>query len=256
MFSFFKRWQRNRILSKQISNEEVDVLSRNVWQYYGLNAEQKSIVHDCVRIMSAERIWEGTDGFSITTEIKTTIAGAASLLLLGQPQPYYFDRVPTIIVQPRTIQNRLIQPGMIVDPDNEFFSGQAWQNGPIVLAWPAVIAGTRESGNGRNVVIHEFAHHIDGLDGEMGGSPFIASKDLKSKWDFVFKRDFAQLVEDIRYRVPTKIDRYAGTNMAEFFAVSTEIFFDSPRFLRQQLPDVYDCLKEFFKIDSSQFDRF
>jgi Mlc titration factor MtfA (ptsG expression regulator) len=98
-------------------------------------------------------------------------------------------------------------------------------------------------------VIHEFAHHIDGLDGEMGGMPNIASPELRERWKTVFDRDFQNLVSDIHHDRPTLIDPYAGTNRAEFFAVTSELFFDSPEFLRQQLPDIYECLAAFYQLD-------
>ena len=249
MFSIFKRFRRKRILSSDIPPAWLNVLNRNVWQYRFLHEDHKKRIVDAVKIMYHEKTWEGVDGLKVTPEMKATISAAASMLTLGLDEPYYFDRVRSIIIHPKTIQNELIQNGMVVDRDNVNFDGQAWQGGPVVFAWPAVIAGTRQGGDGRNVVIHEFAHHIDGLDGNMGGMPIITSAELRKKWEYVFERDFKQLVDDIHNGRPPAINPYAGTSPAEFFAVSSEIFFDSPEFLNQQLPDVYNCLAEFYRLD-------
>ena len=42
---------------------------------------------------------------------------------------------------------------------------------------------------------------------------------------------------------------YAITNEAEYFAVATEMFFERPRALADELPEVYDQLKDFFRLD-------
>ncbi len=254
MFTVFKRWRRNRVVARPFPDAWLDILNRNVWQFKFLNADHRKRILDTVQVMVAEKSWEGTDGLTVGPEIMVTVCGAASLLTLGLPEPYYFDRIKTIIIHPKTIRNNLIRNGMIVDRDNAYFDGQAWQGGPIVLAWPAVIAGTSRSGDGRNVVIHEFAHHIDGLDGDMGGMPIIESSELRERWEFVFDRDYHQLVDDIQNGRPPAINPYAGTSKAEFFAVASEIFFDSPQFLDQRLPDVYRCLAAFYGIDPLKYE--
>ncbi len=92
--------------------------------------------------MVAEKFWEGVDGFEVTDEVKVTITAAASLLTLGLPEPYYFDRVETVIIYPRAIKNRKMHRGFFVDESETYFSGMAWQDGPLVFSWPNVMAGT------------------------------------------------------------------------------------------------------------------
>ena len=46
-------------------------------------------------------------------------------------------------------------------------AGEAWQNGQVVLSWQDVLSDSRNPDDGRNLFIHEFAHCLDGLDGEM-----------------------------------------------------------------------------------------
>ena len=249
MFSLFRGSRRKKILAGEFPADWLDLLDRNVWQFRFLSNPHQQFVKNAVRIMSAEKSWEGVDGLEMTAEIMVTISGAASLLTLGLDKPYYFDRIRTIIVHPKTIQNNSIRQGLVVDRENGFYDGQAWQGGPVIFSGPAVIAGTRRAGDGRNVVIHEFAHHIDGLDGEMGGQPIIESPELRARWEAVFDRDFKTLVDDIRSGRQPLIDPYAATNKAEFFAVTSEIFFDSPQSLHRQLPDVYTCLAAFYRID-------
>ena len=42
---------------------------------------------------------------------------------------------------------------------------------------------------------------------------------------------------------------YATTNEAEFFAVATEVFFEKPKQMRRELPELYGLLQRFYKLD-------
>lgn len=203
--------------------------------------------------MAAEKNWEGIDGLKITDEVKLTISATASLLTLGLESPFYFDRVESIIVYPGPIKDRQMTRGFLVSHEDAYYSGLAWQGGPLIFSWPNSLRGSRQPGDGTNVVIHEFIHHIDGLDGEMGGTPLIASEDLRTRWNRIFKHRYRELLDDLRSNRRPMIDDYAATNLAEFFAVAGESFFDSPQRLKDNLPDVYELLQEYFDIDPADF---
>ncbi len=205
--------------------------------------------------MSAEKSWEGIDGFVVTDEVKLTISATAALLTLGLKSPYYFDRVESIIVYPGPIRNRMLARGYLESNEEAFYSGLAWQGGPLVFAWSSLLKGSQESGDGANVVIHEFIHHIDGMDGEMGGTPIIESDELRTRWKTVFEHRYRELQEDLDENRRPRIDDYAATNLAEFFAVAGENFFDSPQRLKHNLPDVYDVLKDYFDINPIEFEN-
>jgi Mlc titration factor MtfA (ptsG expression regulator) len=203
--------------------------------------------------MLAEKSWEGVDGFHVDDEVKVTIAGAASLLTLGLSKVFFFDHVHSIIVHPKTIRNQSMHRGYIVDESESYSAGLAWQNGPLIFSWPDVIAGTSHPGDGFNVVVHEFAHHIDGLDGEMGGMPMIESDELRQRWEQVFPRELRRLQGKVESGQPSMVDTYAATNAAEFFAVTTATFFDAPRRLVYEMPEVFEILKDYYGVDPRNF---
>jgi Mlc titration factor MtfA (ptsG expression regulator) len=211
-----------------------------VWAYRGLNAQQRKRFEDCVRIMVGERRWEGHRELNPTQEMQLTIAGHASLMLLGATD-YYFQTVTTI----------LIFPVMIKRSNNgrtTMSTGEAWQSGGVLLSWPEVVANGRGR-DGHNVVIHEFAHHLDGLDGEMGGSiPFVRKADQR-RWHEVSNREFNRLEEDVRMGRPTLLDAYGTHSMAEFFAVVSECFFEMPAEMHHRHPDLFALMKVFYQVD-------
>src|SRR5205823_6414875 len=127
------------------------------------------------RIIMAERPYVGCGGMAITDEVKLTIAAQAALLLLGE-DGYYFDRIPTIFVYPdyqTTKTYRDLSTAALVEEDVAI-EGQVLEQGEIRLSWDEVLYGGRDAADGENVVLHEFAHHLDRLDGEMGGTPPLA----------------------------------------------------------------------------------
>lgn len=254
LFSFFKNRRRRKILSQPFPERWIETISQNVWQYRSLNHSQQVRVRQCAQIMAAEKHWEGIDRFEITDEVRLTIAATASLLTLGLESPFYFDRVESIIVYPGPIKDRQLTRGFLVSHEEAYYSGLAWQGGPLIFSWPNSLRGARQPGDGTNVIIHEFIHHIDGLDGEMGGTPMIASDELRDRWNTVFNRRYNELVDDLNSHRRPMIDDYAATNLAEFFAVAGESFFDSPMRLKENLPDVYDVLKDYFDIDPVEFE--
>jgi Mlc titration factor MtfA (ptsG expression regulator) len=50
------------------------------------------------------------------------------------------------------------------------------------------------------------------------------------------------------------IDGYGATNPAEFFAVSTETFFEKPKVLQKRYPDLYTELATFYALDPLSWD--
>jgi Mlc titration factor MtfA (ptsG expression regulator) len=48
------------------------------------------------------------------------------------------------------------------------------------------------------------------------------------------------------------LNAYGATSEAEFFAVATEQFFDQPRLMIEQAPDLYRVLKEYYRQNPSE----
>jgi hypothetical protein len=49
--------------------------------------------------------------------------------------------------------------------------GEAWSTGRVVRAWDASQHGAYDPDDGHNLVLHEFAHRLDLLDGLADGTP-------------------------------------------------------------------------------------
>ena len=212
-------------------------------------------------MIASERRFVGCGGLVITDEIKVTIAGQAALLLLGE-EGYYFDKVPTIFVFPRPRADKVgrnvqhgtafsagahvIEVGVIVE-------GQVLAQGEIRLAWSEVLFGGRDATDGENVVLHEFAHHLDSLDGELGGTPPLPDEAARIHWWQVFDAELESLRPDLAAGRESLLHDGASDSRTELFAYATELFFEQPEELQQDHGELFDCLREFYKVDPREW---
>jgi len=244
MLSLFRRWRRRRLLRQPLDSARREILQKHVAPYPRLTPQLRQRLEQIVAVMIAELHWEGCEGLRVTDGMCTRIAGHAAVMLLGA-EDYYFDTVTAILIFPHVIQRE-------GDTDELLNAGEAWDNGGVVLAWPEVLTiGQRYPGE--NVVIHEFAHHLDGLDGEMAGSiPFNHPED-QTRWEQVAAREYHQLIDDVAQGRPTVIDPYGTTDRAEFFAVCSESFFEQPHDLQHAHSELFELLLRFYQCDPRQW---
>jgi Mlc titration factor MtfA (ptsG expression regulator) len=193
--------------------------------------------------------WEAARGFRITDDVRVAVAAHASLLVLGLDDGLanYAD-ISSVIVHATTIvrtgQHHL-GDGLYSD-DADPLIGEAIHRGPVVLAWDAVADQALWPQRGENVVLHEFAHRLDMLDGITDGTPPLADDAAMQRWVAVCTASLARLRAHLE---PSCIRAYAQTNPAEFFAVVTEVFFTRPQALLDEDPDLYGVLRDYYRLD-------
>ena len=195
--------------------------------------------------------WEASNGFELHDEIRVTVAIEAAVPILALDTDYYRE-VSAIVVYPTTIMSRGTYAGPVMGTVTDSVIpvlGQAHdRRGPVIIAWDDARASARNPGRGRNVVFHEFAHKIDMLDDMTDGTPPLPKNRL-ARWVDVCTEVYESLGEGVP-RPP--LDMYGATNVAEFFAVATECFFDAPVPLKQHEPNLYGVLRDFYRQDPAE----
>ena len=139
MFSWFKNRRRSKILSQAWPEAWSLHLNRNVRLTWGMNEAETETLQTKIKMMVAEKNWEGCEGLQLTDEMKVTISAQAGLMLLGVPN-FYFDNVKTILVYPKAFRRQTAN-GFVMDQTHR--AGEAWQGGPIVLSWKDTLSGGR-----------------------------------------------------------------------------------------------------------------
>jgi Mlc titration factor MtfA (ptsG expression regulator) len=127
---------------------------------------------------------------------RVLIAAHAALLLLNR-RAGYFRNLRQILVYPGIFvaEHTKTGPGGIAHEARQALSGESWQQGQVILAWDAVLEGASIPDDGRNVVIHEFAHQLDQETGAANGAPFLGRRERYARWAAVLSSEFEQLRE-------------------------------------------------------------
>ena len=244
-----KAWRRRRTSGHAAVSDAIwqKVVSRIVFLRALTHGEQGRL-RDLTQRFLGKKQMSGAAGLQLTDEMRTVIAAQACLLILNLDLDYYRGWVE-VIVYPSDFmpQHEYTDEDGVVHVAHEPMQGEAWLQGPVILSWEA--AADAGNNQGVNVVIHEFAHKLDMLNGEPNGFPPLHEDMSRESW----MRDFSRAYQDFCDRVDrgedTAVDPYAAENPAEFFAVLSEVFFESPLVLKSSYPEVYRQLSLFYRQD-------
>jgi Mlc titration factor MtfA (ptsG expression regulator) len=255
IFGFLKRWRRRRARAGPFPAAWKAVIARNVPSFRRLPADDQAELCGHIQIFLAEKYFEGCGGLEITDEIRLTIAAQACLLLLHRTTDYY-PQLVTILVYPSayiTHEDRYIGNNIWEQGPDGLLGHTASRMGSLVLAWDEAKRGGADPEDGRNLILHEFAHQLDFEDCETDGVPLLGGRSEYLSWGRIMSREFEQLRSAEEEKKPTILGTYGATNPAEFFAVVTETFFERPADLRANHPKLYGELARFFHQDPATY---
>ena len=255
MLGFFKEQRRRRLRNQPIPEAWREIISRNLPFFDRLSAADQTELLGHVQVFLEEKHFEGCGGLRLTDEIRVTIATQACLLLLHRKTDYY-PRLVTILVYPSgfVVEEARHLGGNIWEEGEEGRLGETGRDmGSLVLAWDAAKSGASDPSDGQNLVLHEFAHQLDFEDFLADGVPALSSRDAKQSWAEVMRVEYAALRAADQTGISTLLDTYGATNPAEFFAVTTEAFFERPGALRRRHPRLYTEMQRFFRQDPALY---
>jgi Mlc titration factor MtfA (ptsG expression regulator) len=252
MFAFFRKLSRRDLFETPFPEEYKKLVARNVPLYEKLSAEERQKLEGLIRILLAEKNFVGAGGLELTEEMCLAIAARACLLVLRRvslDDPLY-PELGSVVVYPSGYQAPVQRrEGYVVHELKEHRLGESWQHGTLVLSWKAAKQGAAMPHDGHDVVIHEFAHQLDGEQGMMNGTPELDGGDSYARWAEIFSEEFHALREDLSEHRRTEIDAYGATNPAEFFAVVTEQFFERPAPMKKHHAELYRELVGYYRLD-------
>jgi MtfA peptidase len=251
MFGLLKQRRRNQLRDQPVPPEWRDMIDRNVSFFGRLSEADKSELLGHLQVFLTEKLFEGCAGLELTDEIRVTIAAQACLLLLHRKTDY-FPLLVTILVYPSTYvaqESRPLEGPVWHEGEASRLGETGRRMGTMVLAWDAAKYGGADPSDGKNVVLHEFAHQLDFENHATDGTPALETRQQQLDWAQVMRTEFASLRAADDTGIPTLLDTYGATNPAEFFAVATEAFFEQPYALRAQHPKLYAELQRFLRQD-------
>lgn len=244
MFGLKKR-RRQKLMQQIFPEHWLSIIHDNVPYFSFLSGKQRAKLLGLIQIFINEKPFEACGGITMTDEIKIIIAAQACILLLGDISDFY-PTLRSILVYPHfyyaKIKNQQSDGTVIEGYQGRI--GESWSRGHIVLSWSDIVRGAQNSGDGKNVVFHEFAHLLDYENGAT--LSFIDNDRSEENISQRLKTEYYTYLWQLDHGEETILDLYASTKFAEFFAVSTEHFFEQPARLKAYMPQLYSLLQQFY----------
>ncbi|CAN5236721.1 zinc-dependent peptidase [soil metagenome] len=233
----------------ELPDDWEQLVDRHVAQWQVLDLDERARLSDDVATLVTTKRWEAAQGYELTDRHRVVIAAQAALLVLGLDVGWYRD-VSTIIVHPSTMCYDRSEPGPVEGTEvygSVHLIGEAAHDGPVAIAWDAASVAARHPERGYDVVLHEFAHKLDMLDGVIDGTPPLHDDELHERWVQVCTEEFHRFGAGLDEA--ELIDDYAATDAGEFFAVVTETFFGRSEELDEHHPALYGVFRDFYRQD-------
>lgn len=220
----------------------------------GLTSLEDRALREFAIVFLHEKRFEPPADYSLNDYTCLSIAVQACLPVLHLGFDWIGGWTSVIIHPDEFVQRRVdVDEAGVTHEWDDPITGEAHPFGPILLS----VADVEASGwgDGYNVVIHEIAHKLDmRAGGVANGCPPLHAEMTLERWQSAF----APAYENFRLRPrrrKSRIDSYAAENPSEFFAVTSEYFFERPATLAREFPAVYEQLRQFYRQDPLTRDR-
>lgn len=245
----FRNWRRARVLKRAQLDESLWRLALShvaLTRYF--SGEEVARLRELVILFLHEKSIDASHDVHVDERMRLVIAIQACVPILNLGLDYYAGW-HAVIVYPGQFRPRheVIDEAEVVHVDEDWKLGESWENGPVILSWEDVKHSG--AGDGFNLVIHEFAHKLDMLDGASNGAPPLHATMDRPTWARIFAAAYADFCARVDRGEDTTIDPYAAESPEEFFAVFSEAFFEIPDMLARDYPEVYEQMKFFYRQD-------
>jgi Mlc titration factor MtfA (ptsG expression regulator) len=220
---------RQGILKEPIPEQWRDILRTVCPLYNALAPDQRKEFEQGVKVFLSRARFHSAEGARIDDEIRVTVAATAVMLVFARPDLDLPD-VRHIVLRPGSFR-------MSRDPHGDDASGVLLDKRTMGLSARDFYFSLGRPWDGHNVVVHEFAHALDAMDGAVDGIPGFLGASLVRPWLDLVARERKKIRAG-----ESLLDEYADTSEAEFFAVAVESYMEQPDKLRAGHPELFEFL--------------
>jgi Mlc titration factor MtfA (ptsG expression regulator) len=248
MFSRLRRYRSLQTLREHALPDHLwRKLRRELYLLKNLSVRHAVLLRKRTTLLLHDKAIHGVQGLEMSLEMRAVIAAQASLLALELDETSY-DGWTELIVYPGAfrVKRTITDEYGISHEQAAPLSGESWQNGPLVLSWEDVKRDSYQRHPGSHVIIHEFAHKLDALNGRVNGMPPLHPEMSIEEWSRTLSLAYSQLLSQLEHGREC-INPYAATNPAEFFAVLSEYFFTAPATLERYCEGAYAQLRKYYR---------
>jgi len=219
------------------------LLSKHVYYYRKLQKKDRLRFQSRMMVFLSEVSIEGIE-LELEDLDKVLIAASAIIPVFAFDE-WHYNNLDYILLYPEYFgadyeyiedRSKIRIAGMV---------GTGHMSNRMILSRHALHKGFSNSQDQNNTAIHEFVHLIDMLDGEVDGVPQII---MEHQYSIPWINLIHKKIESI-YEGDSDIRPYGATNQAEFLSVVSEYFFERPKLLKENHPELYKILSEAFQQD-------
>ena len=248
-----KQRKRKSLLESSLTPEQRAVVEKLVPLVRRLPPPVRSSLEGKINLFLDQITFRGQNGVEVSEEMKLSIAAQACLLVVNSP--VWYETLRNVLLYPSAfLTNRDTHGDGVVYENQHATLGESWARGPVILSWDHALQGGLDAEDGHNVVIHEFAHQLDGLSGDTNGIPLLRKGQTYAGWERAMLDAYEDQVQRVENGQGTLIDPYGASNHQEFFAEAIVTFFERPRAMRDQVPALYEQLAKLLALDPAQWD--
>lgn len=201
--------------------------------YYGsLSDGDKEIFRKRLAYFMAHKRFVAHDGLDLFDAMKALVCAEAIKITFGLNK-FILPHFKLIRIYPSEYYSAITQ---------QYHKGEVDLRGAIVLAWNSFEEGIIDRTDGVNVAIHEFAHALYFENFIKNKHYLFIDPALLALWNELAEREIPNMVANENHFIRA----YGGTNLNEFFAVSTEHFFEQPVAFEARHPDLYYLLTKIY----------
>jgi len=249
LFTLLRNWLDRRIINRStITTSQWEAAFLSLPLLAGLNKDEKQKLKELSILFIERKSFSGAHDLHVTLPMVLIISLQACLPILNLNLDAY-DGWTSIIIYPAGFspERKVVDEYGVTHYEKNNLAGESWLRGPVILAWDE----TERAGiiDGSNLVIHEFAHKLDMVNGVANGFPAIHADMHSNAWVEAFSSGFEKFQERCSHGKSSDIDCYGASSPAEFFAVLSEVFFERPELIQQHYPAIHDQLKQYYRQD-------
>ena len=238
---FYKRPKKKIVLPADYKQ----LLSFHVTFYRRLTEENKIIFEEKLKDFLREIQIEGVN--TVVSELDRLLVASSAVIPVFGFTEWKYDNLKSVLLYPRTFNRQeFLASGF--EKDTLGMVGNGPMQRVMILSKRALYEGFNNETGNSNTGIHEFVHLLDKEDGEVDGLPeTLLDKKYRNEWDSNVYKNMKAIIDG-----ESDISNYAATNKAEFFAVTSEYFFNNPALFKQNHAELYNLFTKIFNQDPLQ----
>lgn len=250
--SWAKRLRVKQLLATPLNPQQRAIVERLVPLVRRLPEGLRLKLEGKINLFLDQVTFRGQNGLEVTEPMRLSIAAQACLLIVNSQ--VWYDTIRNVLIYPSAfLTHRGSHDGHVMHEGSNVTLGESWQRGPVILSWDHALHGGLRANDGENVVLHEFAHQLDGLTGHTNGIPLLNKGQAYAGWEEAMLDAYHDHVERVELGEPTLIDPYGATNHQEFFAEGIVTFFERPQELLREEPALYAQFAELLALDPARW---